>query len=174
MRFTTVNLFFSARSPPSKFLINSYQMGARSAENVLIYQLIFLNRFLTNRRAQRGNFFNISIDFLKTNSYQMGARSAGNFLIYQLIFWIFFFVEKKILRVDSIQKTFGRDAFYYCKTAFFCKIAPHFKKHSAAMHFTIVKLPFSARSPPAQILCVDKIRFSAEVGAESGGYRIEV
>ena len=30
------------------------------------------------------------------------------------------------------------------------------------MHFTIVKLPFSARSPPAQILCVDKIRFSAE------------
>ena len=55
----------------------------------------------------------------------MGARSAGNFLIYQLIFWIFF-VEKKILRVDSIQKTFGRDAFSYCKTAFFCKIAPHF------------------------------------------------
>ena len=31
---------------------------------------------------------------------------------------------EKILRVDSIQKTFGRDAFYYCKTAFFCKIAP--------------------------------------------------
>ena len=66
---------------------------------------------------------------------------------------------RKKLRVDSIQKTFGCDAFYTCKTAFFCKIAPHFKKHWAAMHFTIVKLPFSARSPPAQILCVDKIGF---------------
>ena len=31
---------------------------------------------------------------------------------------------EKILRVDSIQKTFGRDAFYYCETACFCKIAP--------------------------------------------------
>ena len=30
----------------------------------------------------------------------------------------------------------------------FCKIAPHFKKHSAAMRFPIVKLFFSTRSPP--------------------------
>ena len=82
--------------------------------------MIFLKKFLSNGRAQRGKFFNISIDFLQ-----------------------------------------------------------------GAMHFTIVKLPFSARSPPAQILCVDKIRFSAEksvqdlagIGSKGigpGGYRIEV
>ena len=45
-------------------------------------------------------------------------------------------------RSPPFQKTFGRDAFYYCKTAYFCKIAPHFKKHSAAMRSTIVTALF--------------------------------
>ena len=81
-------------------------------------------------------------------SIQFKKHSAAmRFLLVKLVF---------SARSPPFQKTFGRDAFYYCKTAFFCKIAPHFKKHSAAMHFTIVKLPFSARSPP-NILCVDKI-----------------
>ena len=55
----------------------------------------------------------------------MGARSAENFLIYQLIFLNKFFlcVEKNYA---SIQ----------------------FKKHLAAMRFILVKLLFSARSPP--------------------------
>ena len=99
-------------------------------------------------------------------SIQFKKHSAAmRFLVVKLVF---------SARSPPFQKTFGRDAFYYCKTAYFCKIAPHFKKHSAAMHFTIVKLPFSARSPPAQILCVDKIGFSAEKLLQDLGYRIEV
>ena len=70
-------------------------MGARSAENFLIYQLIFINKFLSNVRAQRGKFFNISIDFY-------------------------------ILKFE-------------------------FKNGQRAMRFTIVKLLFSARSPPSKI-----------------------
>ena len=83
------------------------------------------------------------------------------------------------------------DSFSLIKMTIFINIAPikfsvkkyyasiQFKKHSAAMHFTIVKLPFSARSPPAQILCVDKIRFSAEkllqdLAGIGSRYRIEV
>ena len=38
-------------------------MGARSAEIFLIYQLIFLNKFLTNGRAQRGKFLATSLIF---------------------------------------------------------------------------------------------------------------
>ena len=54
----------------------------------------------------------------------MGARSAENFNISIDFKNKFFFCGEKILRVDSIQKTFGRDAFSPCKTGFFCKIAP--------------------------------------------------
>ena len=37
-------------------------MGARSAEMFFIYQLIFLNKFLTNGRAQRGKFLYLCVD----------------------------------------------------------------------------------------------------------------
>ena len=102
-------------------------MGARSAENFLIYQLIFINNFLSNGRAQRGKFliyqliFKINSFFVEKKYYasiQFKKHSAAmRFLLVKLVF---------SARSPPFQKTFGRDAFYYCKTAFFCKIAPHF------------------------------------------------
>ena len=80
-------------------------MGARSAENFLIYQLIFLNKFFLCVEKKYA-----SIQFKKHSA-------AMRFLLVKLVF---------SARSPPFQKTFGRDAFYYCKTAFFCKIAPHF------------------------------------------------
>ena len=49
-------------------------MGARSAEKFLIYQLIFLNKFLTNRHAQRGKFLNLCVD-------KIGFRPRSNLCV---------------------------------------------------------------------------------------------
>ena len=46
-------------------------MGARSAENFLIYQLIFLNKFLTNGRAQRGKFLYLCVDKIRFSAEKL-------------------------------------------------------------------------------------------------------
>ena len=46
------------------FLNISYYIGARSAENLQNISSTFLKKLLTNGRAQRGKFLNISSTFL--------------------------------------------------------------------------------------------------------------
>ena len=83
-------------------------------------------KILTNWRAQRGNFLNTYINFARflKKFLTNGRAQRGNFFEYIIDFYDFFLRNSIAPR---FKKTFGRDAFYYSKTALFCKITPHKK-----------------------------------------------